>query len=31
VEIWLNTPFDGGRHARRNQKIADLERQNGHL
>jgi ribose 5-phosphate isomerase B len=29
VEIWLNTPFEGGRHARRNQKIADLERQNG--
>lgn len=29
VEIWLNTPFDGGRHARRNQKIAALERRNG--
>ena len=29
VEIWLKTPFDGGRHARRNQKIADLERRNG--
>jgi ribose 5-phosphate isomerase B len=27
VEIWLNTPFEGGRHARRVQKIADLERQ----
>jgi ribose 5-phosphate isomerase B len=26
VEIWLKTPFEGGRHARRNQKIADLER-----
>jgi ribose 5-phosphate isomerase B len=25
VEIWLKTPFDGGRHARRNQKIAALE------
>jgi ribose 5-phosphate isomerase B len=25
VEIWLNTPFEGGRHARRNQKITDLE------
>lgn len=25
VEIWLKTPFDGGRHARRNQKIVDLE------
>jgi ribose 5-phosphate isomerase B len=31
VEIWLNTPFDGGRHARRNQKIANLEHRNGHL
>jgi ribose 5-phosphate isomerase B len=29
VEIWLKTPFDGGRHARRNQKIAALERRNG--
>ncbi len=29
VEIWLNTPFDGGRHARRNEKIAELERRNG--
>jgi len=29
VEIWLKTPFDGGRHARRNQKIVDLERRNG--
>ena len=28
VEIWLNTPFDGGRHARRNQKIAQLEGSN---
>lgn len=27
VEIWLNTPFEGGRHARRVQKIAELERQ----
>jgi ribose 5-phosphate isomerase B len=26
VEIWLNTPFEGGRHSRRVQKIADLER-----
>jgi len=25
VEIWLTTPFDGGRHARRVQKIAELE------
>ena len=29
VEIWLKTPFDGGRHARRNQKIVELERRNG--
>jgi ribose 5-phosphate isomerase B len=29
VEIWLTTPFDGGRHARRNQKIAILEGRNG--
>ncbi len=26
VEIWLKTPFDGGRHARRNEKIAQLEK-----
>jgi len=30
VEIWLNTPFEGGRHARRNEKIAELEGRNGH-
>ena len=29
VEIWLNTPFDGGRHARRLAKIAELEARNG--
>ena len=29
VEIWLNTPFDGGRHARRNEKIISLESRNG--
>ncbi len=29
VEIWINTPFEGGRHARRVQKIADLESGNG--
>ena len=29
VEIWLNTPFEGGRHARRNQKIVALESRNG--
>jgi ribose 5-phosphate isomerase B len=25
VDVWLTTPFDGGRHARRLAKIADLE------
>ena len=29
VEIWLATPFEGGRHARRIQKIAALEQHNG--
>ena len=29
VEIWLNTPFEGGRHARRLQKILALEQRNG--
>ena len=28
VEIWLHTPFEGGRHARRLRKVAQLE-QNG--
>src|SRR5664280_1564427 len=27
IEIWLNTPFEGGRHARRVDKITELERQ----
>lgn len=27
LEIWLNTPFEGGRHARRLEKIAQLERE----
>jgi ribose 5-phosphate isomerase B len=30
VEIWLSTPFEGGRHARRNRKITEIERRNGH-
>jgi ribose 5-phosphate isomerase B len=30
VEIWLKTPFEGGRHARRLDKIASLENRNGH-
>lgn len=25
VRVWLETPFDGGRHARRNEKIAQVE------
>jgi ribose 5-phosphate isomerase B len=28
VDVWLETPFDGGRHARRLEKIAALERRN---
>jgi ribose 5-phosphate isomerase B len=28
VRVWLNTPFEGGRHARRVQKIRDIEAQN---
>jgi ribose 5-phosphate isomerase B len=27
IELWLSTPFEGGRHARRIGKIAELERQ----
>jgi ribose 5-phosphate isomerase B len=27
VELWLATPFEGGRHARRVEKIAALERE----
>ncbi len=30
VEIWLSTPFDGGRHARRLAKISAMELRNGH-
>ena len=29
VSIWLNTEFEGGRHARRVKKIAELEQPNG--
>ncbi len=29
VEVWLKTDFEGGRHARRLQKIAALENGNG--
>jgi len=28
VEIWMDTEFEGGRHARRIDKIGELERQN---
>ncbi len=26
IELWLSTPFEGGRHARRVKKISELER-----
>jgi ribose 5-phosphate isomerase B len=26
VRVWLSTPFDGGRHARRVEQIAEIER-----
>jgi ribose 5-phosphate isomerase B len=29
VDIWLNTKFDGGRHARRLEKITEFENGNG--
>ncbi|MBQ1277178.1 MAG: RpiB/LacA/LacB family sugar-phosphate isomerase [Thermoguttaceae bacterium] len=29
VRIWLTTPFDGDRHARRVEKISELERETG--
>ena len=29
VDIWLNTDFDGGRHARRIEKITQFENHNG--
>ena len=29
VEIWLTTPFEGGRHARRIEKILHLEQPSG--
>lgn len=29
IEIWLKTEFEGGRHARRVRKIAQLEQRNG--
>ena len=27
IEFWLTTPFEGGRHARRIEKITALERE----
>ncbi len=30
VEIWLTTEFEGGRHARRVEKIREMECHNGH-
>jgi ribose 5-phosphate isomerase B len=29
VKVWLETPFDGGRHARRLEQIAEIERGDG--
>ncbi len=29
VDVWLSTPFEGGRHERRLQKIEQFERTNG--
>ena len=29
VEIWLRTEFEGGRHARRVEKIASIEHEHG--
>jgi ribose 5-phosphate isomerase B len=30
VEVWLDTPFEGGRHERRIQKLADFEKNSCH-
>ncbi|HYW81455.1 MAG TPA: RpiB/LacA/LacB family sugar-phosphate isomerase [Thermoguttaceae bacterium] len=30
IETWIDTPFDGGRHARRNEKIDGFQNGNGH-
>jgi ribose 5-phosphate isomerase B len=27
LELWLDTPFEGGRHERRVAQIADIERE----
>ena len=31
LELWLATPFEGGRHQRRVDQITELERTGGHL
>jgi ribose 5-phosphate isomerase B len=31
LELWLATPFDGGRHQRRVDQITEIERTGGHL
>jgi ribose 5-phosphate isomerase B len=31
VGAWLDTPFDGGRHQRRNDKISEYESHNGQM
>ena len=31
LELWLATPFDGGRHQQRVDQITELERTGGHL
>ncbi|MBV9951023.1 MAG: ribose 5-phosphate isomerase B [Acidimicrobiia bacterium] len=31
LELWLTTPFDGGRHQRRVDQLGELERTGGHL
>ncbi len=30
VNLWINTPFDGGRHEKRIKKIADIEKELGY-
>ncbi len=29
VQVWLSTPFEGGRHERRIEKVAEIERKEG--
>lgn len=31
VRIWLETPFEGGRHSRRLEKLAEVERRHGEM